>query len=550
MKKILFIISLLTVANASAALKINPVTGRLDVVGLTSLSTNTAGASAFIWNTNTLQSGSTYYVSSGTVQGQLSVISPPCTGGFGCTEEKIYMFTRTSTFQPFSYIKAHVTGNSGLAIVGADQSGGNYADVRVVPIAAGVSKIVFEDINNFEQMALYMGQNGGLIISTSIFIADNYAMNFGNRFGNYVGLKSPGSLTKTNIYNLPSSSGTQGLAIISDGHNNLSFGLSSAAVSGVQYAIPVLDGNGSLTESAWQISPSLLGLTNLAFGDNFFVTQHAGIGLGATFRYYSPTLATFIDFGTPDTEFAETYRIDWPNFKLGAYETWTSTGPTGYRVQLQNTKILISTSSLQPGATVYLSTGTIIDLNTTRLKFADGTVMTSSPTANPYRDYWWVGSGTLPLEPRSDAVAAINITTGTFVDVLTADYDSATEECRGLNFVIPTEVNTATSVALIPYWMSVSTTINNVVWKLYQNNGTGQADKIDVIGQSHTWPAVTVASSTGTLNVSEYDLAVSSLTWTADHMVDARICRDGANASDTMSGDAKLNGFRIRIPIR
>lgn len=50
---------------------INPTTGKLDCIGA-SLSTGTAGASNFIFNQNTLQSGSTFYTSSGTVNGQLT----------------------------------------------------------------------------------------------------------------------------------------------------------------------------------------------------------------------------------------------------------------------------------------------------------------------------------------------------------------------------------------------------------------------------------------------------------------------------------------------
>lgn len=40
--------------------------------GISSVSTNTTGANSFIWNTNTLQSGTTFYVSSGTVDGNMT----------------------------------------------------------------------------------------------------------------------------------------------------------------------------------------------------------------------------------------------------------------------------------------------------------------------------------------------------------------------------------------------------------------------------------------------------------------------------------------------
>jgi hypothetical protein len=43
---------------------------------------------------------------------------------------------------------------------------------------------------------------------------------------------------------------------------------------------------------------------------------------------------------------------------------------------------ILNTNSLQAGATFYVTSGTAANFNTTNLKFNDGTVMTSSPTAS------------------------------------------------------------------------------------------------------------------------------------------------------------------------
>lgn len=477
-----------------------------------------------ILNQSSLQSGATFYVSSGTISD---------------SHDELLRLVRKDAVGPFrrTYIGLYQDYGAGDSLVSkigfSGTDGGGDIGGFGVYTAAGLPAWGLAGIL------------GGTSLTSRLYNASGTF---------YTAFQSSNSLAANRTWTYPLVDGSATHAMITNGSGQLSFGLAAPIGYGSQYSIQVADGSGGTATSGWVVNPSVLGLTDVAFGPNFFATQNAGVGLGGVFVIYSPSLANTVSFGSPDSGWSENYRFDFPATRLTTNQVWTTTTSAhpGNRVQLVNTPVIISTTGLQVGATFYVSSGTVNNLNigSGGIKYQDGTVQVSSPTPNPAKDYWWVGSGTLPLEPKGDSVAAVNITTGTNVDVLSADYDSAAEECRGVNFVVPSEVDTSTDVLISPYWMSVSTNSGSVVWKFYHNNGITTGSSFDQVGQVYSFSATSVASSTGTLTVSQFSLAVSSLTWSASEMVDGRICRDASNASDTMTGDAKLNGLRIRIPMK
>lgn len=550
MKKLLFLLAL--VPAIASAQRFGSIRTGDDV----SLSSNT------ILNQNTLQTGATFYVSSGTVNGKFIVSS---TGSIS----RLDIFSQSpAAFGP-NFVAPIIFAQSKTDSGGF---GGNSLEIAVSTMNT------YENAGAVRKTSLFLQPPGGGASSGSGFITtsingvaafqattDYFATDTGKirlndlSTGNWLVLQSSVGLTGSVYYVFESSNATTpGYALTSKGVTggkvNIGFGLAAPIGYGSQYSIQVADGSGGTATSGWVVNPSIIGLTDVAFGPNFFATQNAGVGLGGVFVIYSPSLANKVSFGSPDSGWSEDYRFDFPASRLTTNQVWTTTTSAhpGNRVQLVNTPVIISTSGLQTGATFYVSSGTVNNLNigSGGIKYPDGTVQISSPTPNPAKDYWWVGSGTLPLEPKGDSVAAVNITTGTNVDVLSADYDSSAEECRGVNFVVPSEVDTSTDVLISPYWMSVSTNSGSVVWKFYHNNGITTGSSFNQVGQAYSFSATSVASSTGTITVSQFSLAVSSLTWSASEMVDGRICRDAGNASDTMTGDAKLNGLRIRIPMR
>jgi len=77
MKKILVISSLFLFSSGAWSLDFRDSGGS----GVSSISTNTTGADGFIFNTPTLQTNSTFYVSSGTVDGFFYVTKEQSGGG-------------------------------------------------------------------------------------------------------------------------------------------------------------------------------------------------------------------------------------------------------------------------------------------------------------------------------------------------------------------------------------------------------------------------------------------------------------------------------------
>lgn len=78
--------------------------------GTSSISTNTTGANSFIFNQDTLQSGATFYVSSGTVKGQFTVGSIPSTE-FGSQDSDFVFLPSANFYDPGHYFKAKRYGS-------------------------------------------------------------------------------------------------------------------------------------------------------------------------------------------------------------------------------------------------------------------------------------------------------------------------------------------------------------------------------------------------------------------------------------------------------
>jgi hypothetical protein len=362
----------------------------------------------------------------------------------------------------------------------------------------------------------------------------------------------------TNAYYVwrASNATTAGFALttrgVTGGKVNLNFGLAHPIGYGAGNIIQVADGAGGVTSSGWQVTPSILGLTDVANGANFFATQFAGVGLGGVFRIYDTDLTNTMDLGPPANGFDGNYRFNYPPTRLGAYQTWTSTGPAGLLGQLQNTTVIVSTSGLQPGATFWVSVSTVATrLNAGSIQFPDGTIQISSPTHNPVRDFWFPASGSQPIEPFNDSIASLALSTGTTMDSIVADFDSATDECRGYNIGVPPEIDTSTSVIFTVIWYS-SATSGSTVWYTGHNSGVSQGQTVTNAYQTHVSTVSAAQSSSGQLTFTSWDIAVSSLTWAADEQVDGTFCRDGNSSygTDSMVGDARATAFRIRIPIR
>lgn len=184
---------------------------------------------------------------------------------------------------------------------------------------------------------------------------------------------------------------------------------------------------------------------------------------------------------------------------------------------------------------------------------ADGRITSASTGKNglPNRDFYWPASATLPLE-AADSIPPISKNAGTNLDRLDVLFDSSTDECRTVNFIVPASIDTTRVAEFRVDWSAPCTgcttpPANNVVWDFRHNGGTAPGGTLDT--------SLTTLSVTSTADSASADIAsafinekVSTLGWAVSDDVVIVICRDANNGSDTVSYDASAVGFNVSIP--
>lgn len=287
-KKLIFCLFLTTPAFGAGNIVINQGSGGGSVVitspgssggGISSvvISTLTTGATNFVYaNSTDLQSGSTFYVSSGSVQGKLTV---------------------NGQLNNKSLFTNGVFETSGSAIFyGADNLPTLY--VNDEESGLGIDSNFSQNVTLFAGLAPQLTiENGAVSIQNAGFQkfldSDN---------SSYTALRSSYVLTSDNIYVLPSSSGTVDQAIVTDGRNNLSFkGVilnQNSLQSGASFF--VLNGAAtSFTASTISISNSVDQLLNLTR------TSAAGANKNTMISFYQdagggPSIVNTIGYSNTD----------------------------------------------------------------------------------------------------------------------------------------------------------------------------------------------------------------------------------------------------------
>jgi hypothetical protein len=169
----------------------------------------------------------------------------------------------------------------------------------------------------------------------------------------------------------------------------------------------------------------------------------------------------------------------------------------------------------------------------------------------PDKDYWWPASATLPLE-AADSIPPISKSTGTNIDQLNVLFDSATDECRTMNFSVPASIDTTKVATFRVDWRAPCTSCttppaNVVVWDFRHNGGVASGSSLDA---SLTTISLNSTADTASADVvvAQTNTLVSALGWAVSDDVVVVVCRDANHASDTVSYDATAVGFGVSIP--
>lgn len=433
-----------------------------------------------IFSTGTLQSGATFYVSSGTVSGQLSVnsikwpdgtiqVSSPSAGGGGSG------FTNAVNVAQFTSTRVHVVGGTtleksliGFGIGSTTFTANTFTKGYTFRIKAmgHFERATANSVFRFKFAGLDVADSGSQVLGAS-----------GNwTFDSLVTIQSTGTngsfISQSYFFPQPTGSDTM-------------YGLIDLSTSAINTTIS----NYVDLTLTFDVNDSTVTVTNFLIDSLVVSTNTLGMSPGAT--YY-----------------------------------------------IQNTDVL------QTGATFYVSSGTVTNVSVTTITFNDASKLATAPE----KEYWWPGAATMPLEATADSIAAASISTGTNFDVMEASFDSATDECRQVSFFVST--NSLVSVSTVTFgvrWFSLTTTTGNTGWYFKHNSGVRSGESWDQTPQAHSSSFDAVGGTARIVTHTEWDVAVSSLTWRGGDVVQGGFCRDADNGSDTMSGDAKAEGFWIRF---
>ncbi len=210
------------------------------------------------------------------------------------------------------------------------------------------------------------------------------------------------------------------------------------------------------------------------------------------------------------------------------------------------------------GITVSSLTAATVEVSS-KVVWADGTISTTAVTGggggsdtNSIKLYSWSGNTTLATVPQVlefDGIAASFQQDGSTGSVQGAAYDDSDDECRGVQIIVPNDVDTSGTATFYTTWFSSHQTSGSVQWYFAWN----------VANEGESWDAplteedATSDAAQGTvdqLTETTWTESLSTLGWTANETVVGYFCRDGDGdkGTDDMTGDARAITFGIGVP--
>lgn len=227
---------------------------------------------------------------------------------------------------------------------------------------------------------------------------------------------------------------------------------------------------------------------------------------------------------------------------------WLPGGSGSGDAVLAATQTFTGSNTFSPNM-VTISTGI---RGVTRIEWSDGTVQVSSPPAGgagsmPEAVFEWAGVALHPVAP-DDAIPPPNNDAGTNIDQLTADFHQGVDQCRTApTFRVPTDIDTSGTVTFYAVTTSSLTTGDFMV-DYRHNAGVAEGTDPDLALTTEAAAADTVQGTGGQITVTEWTETVSNLGWAAGDFVDSMFCRDADNGSDDLDGRLRLKVFGIRVP--
>lgn len=353
-----------------------------------------------IMSTNGLQSGATFYVSSGTVAGNITLGSATISGWsfYGVDNDYMRIGPRSSGVS----LRVDRTEN----------------EINVAN-ATSASPVIIKSQNSGGSGTIsYTGPTNGYSVNSHIGMASGKALRLYDTVdSNYVAFKGSATMSQTNTYVVPPTSGSADQAITTDGSNNLRFQTVIVSTSGLQSGTTFYTSSGTAVNlNATNLAATNSTLTNATIATSLTTNMFANFGsaylvpyldasnkftTSANFLFadfanilYGPSILGTVQMGAYNGASIVAYDNDASNFvglKSSAaitvnntYVLPASSGTSGQAILTDGANNLYfgsagmspgatfyiqNTNSLQAGATFYVSSGTVQ---------GDFTVITSS----------------------------------------------------------------------------------------------------------------------------------------------------------------------------
>jgi len=153
----------------------------------------------------------------------------------------------------------------------------------------------------------------------------------------------------------------------------------------------------------------------------------------------------------------------------------------------------------------------------------------------------------LPLE-AADAIPPLSKDAGTNLDQLACGFDAAADEGRTAVFMVPSRVESGSTITFRIFWYSLAATTGDAVWDIRHNSGTG-ADVDPDVALTTLSATDTTAGTAGQMSVTSITVSQTTAAWAANDLVYLVLERDANNAADTLAGDALVTLLTVEIPL-
>jgi hypothetical protein len=165
---------------------------------------------------------------------------------------------------------------------------------------------------------------------------------------------------------------------------------------------------------------------------------------------------------------------------------------------------------------------------------------------NSVKEYYFTASA-LQFINAADSFPAPLKVAGTNIDINILAFDDSTDECVGANFLVPSDVQSGSTITFRLFYYPATASTNSVYWD-FKHLPVTDAESWDQALTVESDGGCVGKGTTNQISVCTWTETLANTGWAGSDFVEFEICRDADNGSDNLTGDAYLTGFSVEIP--